>query len=275
MPIIRPEEEAIRRLMIYHPRRTGWRNNRGGGDTPFVPPTGIWGWYDFTDTSTVTESSNVISAVSDKSGNGYDLSVGTGAPGYSASTAIAGFNSAYFSAGAGNFGYAGSLITTTGTDTKQSRTTFLVAAPYALGGFGGIFSLKGSVSSTSTTDRIMGAFSSNSIWELYGRGQKLRINTTTGSYTGLPGFPVLVCVRERQAGTPSYTYEVYSLDTGLVVSTLSDNDGVGWKEAMFGRSSTTQALGSGEVYEALIYPTYLSDEDFTTVISYLRNKYGM
>ena len=33
MPIIRPEEEAIRRMMIYHPRRTGWRN-RGG-----VPPT--------------------------------------------------------------------------------------------------------------------------------------------------------------------------------------------------------------------------------------------
>lgn len=32
MPIIRPEEEAIKRLLIYHPRRTGWRN--GGGIQP-------------------------------------------------------------------------------------------------------------------------------------------------------------------------------------------------------------------------------------------------
>jgi len=31
MPIIRPEEEAIKRLMIYHPRRIGKKRS---GDTP-------------------------------------------------------------------------------------------------------------------------------------------------------------------------------------------------------------------------------------------------
>lgn len=81
MPIIRPEEEAIKRLLIYHPRRTGWRNRGGVTPTPSVSvsisPTGatqyqniiltasttgtspifVWTLTDFYDTSNVQVSS--------------------------------------------------------------------------------------------------------------------------------------------------------------------------------------------------------------------------
>lgn len=52
----------------------------GGGAFDPSSISGLSVWYDFSDTSTVTESSGVVSAVADKSSSGADLSVTVGAP---------------------------------------------------------------------------------------------------------------------------------------------------------------------------------------------------
>ena len=56
MPFIRPEEE-LRRMMIYHPRRTGWRNR--GGVTPTPTPVEV-----SIDPSSTIQYENVILSAS-------------------------------------------------------------------------------------------------------------------------------------------------------------------------------------------------------------------
>jgi hypothetical protein len=51
-----------------------WPAGGGGGDTPPVP--GYAAWWDFSDSASLTVSGSEITAITDKSGNGWDLSHG-------------------------------------------------------------------------------------------------------------------------------------------------------------------------------------------------------
>lgn len=279
MPIIRPEQEAIKNILMYVPRRTGARNPRrgGGGGGGFTPPAGITAWYDVQDASTLTLNGNTMESIADKSGNGFDMigynAFGGGDGGYyDDSSAFSGFKSIRYVMSAGQPGYANFAYTPNPIASSASaRSTFMVVAPYYLGTNGGVVSLKGATGSTISADRVFSPLAANQLGEVYGKLRKYRVNSTN-SYTALPGFPVIYCVREDLVA--GQNAEVYSSDGTVTLTTLSDNDNLSYNYMVWGRTSSTQQISNGEVLEVLHYNEYLGDDDFNTVVSYLRGKYG-
>jgi len=263
----------------YTPTSTQTPTPTPSGAGGFTPPSGIVAWYDLQDASNLTLNGNVIEGIADISGNGNDM-IAYDAFGplrggvYSAST-ISGFNAAYYHNDAAGTGYAGYVYTPNPIGSSvNERTTFMVVAPFYNLSYGSLVGLKGATGSTSTSDRIFAMFSASQAGDNYGKTAKSRITSSNSYASNPPGLPLIYGVKESVPSS-SYYFEAYSTDTTIVNTTLADNDNLSYNYIAFGRTSSTQNLGQGEVLEVLHWNSVLSTTDFNSVITYLRNKYSM
>lgn len=118
--------------------------------TPWLPSniSGLFGWYDASDSSTITHVANNVSAWADKSGKGYDLTVEETAPTTNSAT-LGGLNVISFD-GSGNLASGAVVVPPNqatadwdgyGTTGNNNLTVFIVSEVTSWTGADAIFSL--------------------------------------------------------------------------------------------------------------------------------------
>lgn len=228
---------------------------------PFSPDeiTGLVLWYDFNDSSTITESSGIISSVSDKSGNGNGCSQPTSSFRPTVATAsVNGKNTALFD-GANDF-----LIVTNNAIYDDPFTIFFVCQQVS-GGNANQDVFTRSQAAASGGKRIV--YVSNLMrTQVFGAS-----NSSATLITLSPVTDLIINVFKFNTGA------VHDHAVDLVEDSVTAATGVVNLNAQFCVGSASGGANNnfkGHICEAMIYNSLLSDSDTNQVKTYLNKKWN-
>lgn len=232
----------------------------GGGGLPSI--AGLEAWIDASDSTTITLSGSVVTAISDKALNSHDFtpSGGTGptlSSGSQNSLDTITFPDAYKK-----------LVTSTVIPVGSSSTTFLVASRDAASsnGYGRI--LSGSDTGDGYSPAILsgyGVTGSNDDFELYSGASGPYLSAGVNNTSG----PKLLTLAHTDGGTVNLYYGGTLADTSSSAKTFGTK---GWNEISGGSLSEG---GTFTFCELVVYDSVLSTSDRQSVESYLTTKWGL
>jgi hypothetical protein len=222
-------------------------------------------WLDASDTATITESGGAVSQWDDKSGNGRNVTQGTGAAQPTTNlNSINGKNVLRFD---GGDVMSGSMAIDVGT-----VTVFVVARETSNVNFAGFFVLAPSSGDDQSTDNsvVTSAFQLTTIFN----AQRKNTNATIVSSVNITPFGVYVA-RFSSNGL----CEVFSNTVIGGTATASSTFGNSTTALVGGRYQAGNISGSfrlnGDIAEIIVYPTTLTNNEMNVVGIYLSQKWGL
>lgn len=252
----------MRRSLLGVPATT---RSAGGAFTP-TDIAGLRGWWDASNSGSITASSGAVSQWDDLSGNGYHMTQPTGTNQPTTGTrTINSLNVIDFD-GLDNFLYFSSTPSTIMGASAAGSVFYVMAIdadPPASGG-GAVFQYWGTDSGTPNSHE---PYEDGNIYTSWGSTARKTVGNPAGALT---------TPRQIDISTASGAWN-YNIDGANLFTTGTNT--VGWYSA----STTEPGLGGGftvpfwldgRIAEIVIYNTVLAGADLTNIRNYLKAKWG-
>lgn len=241
--------------------------------TPFDPRiiSGIFGWYDGADSTTISGAAP-MTQWNDKSGNGYDLTSGTGPSRVATSNNPCGFD-IVFSSGSNQFISKTSGISLTGVTTFSC---FVVLKDLGDVTNFGRFVSAGTVSDGSTTD--------NTGFLIFHQTTNASVDIRKFQGAGTPYSSV---THSASVSSPSASYSIISFTSGTQLASFLNGTQLAssptsltsptyaFTQFAIGRNVSTGSPLNGIVNEVVTYTTTLTPTQRRQVEGYLAWKWGL
>jgi len=227
------------------------------------PVSGYRAWYDAADVSTLTISSNTVTAWADKTGSYNATGAGTTKPGYGGSTSIKinGITVPYFGGSTNNTYFTTSLDAST-----RTRTVFAV--------------VRMTRTSTTSGQALIGSHLNAGLeWQIGGPGGYMNAtsNQTVALTTGksmrhLISAPQVLVIRLSSTVVDFYRNELKSVSHSN--STTFTASRTTWIGATYVGGNGGEVLNGG-IGELIDYGSTLTDAQVASVVKYLMTKWGI
>lgn len=229
-----------------------WLNIQSFIPSPLSLATNLVAWYDCSDTSSITSTTNEVSQINDLSGLNNHLTVKYGTDIKTGLSTLAGRNIVDFT--------ASSLANNSATYSLENCTVFTVMLPTS--------GLMFSNHMTFTNGNIYATLFGSNVGRLHSFG-----STTWAAYNA----PYRVDGANVIAWHRSTTGDINIISNGDAV--INNSGAIGTVPAttngfeVFGLGGG--ALGSGSLAECVVYEAYLTTEQINLIGGYLGNKWGV
>jgi hypothetical protein len=250
---------------------------------PTPPVSGYSVWLDGADTSTITVSGTAVTQWTDKSVNAYTFTQGTsGNRPISGVTTKNGYNVIDFDGTNDYLGSTNSASTWDFLSSTAGQTFFLVGSmsssattSAAYLGTGNGTAAAGFVVELEPSITQFGQFSSNGT----GSGSIVYNNYQTSSWTGNTYYYWTLQTNYAASTPAARGYWQRNLGSTVATNTYSATPAAAGHTLFIGATNTNSGNPAeyfyGSIAEILIYPSYLSAGNVTSIQSYLSTKWGI